>query len=160
MPSSRLVAEGRFAIVTKVRRGCGGRGCARLTSGTEAYGEIVWSWRPRDLAPSPGEAEGLREGDGGKQDGSPRRARISRQTTAQGRPVVTACTCGFRALCAIFCAGAPGAAATRPSLRPLSLKRVIKMQNSGETRREAMDARLLRSGALNRQSPFRASGGH
>jgi hypothetical protein len=29
-----------------VRRGCSGRGCARLTSGTDADGEVVWSWRP------------------------------------------------------------------------------------------------------------------
>jgi hypothetical protein len=47
--------------------------------------------------------------DGAKRNGSPRRAGISRKTTAQGRPVVTACTCGQRALRAIFCAGAPGA---------------------------------------------------
>jgi hypothetical protein len=73
---------------------------------------------------SSSEAEKLRESDGGKRDGSPRRARISRNTIAQGRPVVTACTCGFRARAIHFCAGAPGAAATRPSLRPLFLKRV------------------------------------
>ena len=51
--------------------------------------------------------------------GSPRRSRISRKTIAQGRPVVTACTCGFRACANFLCARAPGAAATRPSLRPL-----------------------------------------
>jgi hypothetical protein len=34
---------------------------------------------------------------------------ISRKTTAQGRPVVTACTCGFRARATRFCARAPGA---------------------------------------------------
>src|ERR1700756_717077 len=41
---------------------------------------------------------------------------------AQGRPVVTACTCGFRARANYLCAGAPGAAATRPSLRPLTFE--------------------------------------
>ena len=32
--------------------------------------------------------------------------------------MITACTCGFRACAVFFCARAPGAAATRPSLRP------------------------------------------
>jgi hypothetical protein len=34
--------EGRFAIVTDVGQGCGGRGSARDEC-TEAYGEVVWS---------------------------------------------------------------------------------------------------------------------
>jgi hypothetical protein len=29
----------------------------QLTSGNDADGEIVWSWRPKALAPSPSEAE-------------------------------------------------------------------------------------------------------
>jgi hypothetical protein len=109
---------------------------ASKTNDADAGGEVVWSWRPKALAPSPSEAEKLRGGDGGKRDGSPRRARISRKTTAQGRPVVTACTCGFRARANIFCAGAPGAAATRPSLHPLFFGRVETMQSSDEFRRE------------------------
>jgi hypothetical protein len=36
-----------------------------LTSATDADGEIVWFWRAY-AAPSPSEAERLREGDGGK----------------------------------------------------------------------------------------------
>jgi hypothetical protein len=39
--------EGRFAIVTDVGAGCGGRGSvgARFarTNGAKAYGEVVWS---------------------------------------------------------------------------------------------------------------------
>jgi len=38
--------EGRFAIVTDVGCGCGGREGARLTSGADADGEVVWSRRP------------------------------------------------------------------------------------------------------------------
>jgi hypothetical protein len=34
--------EGRFAIVTNVGAGCGGRGSAR-DERAEAYGEVVWS---------------------------------------------------------------------------------------------------------------------
>ena len=49
-----------------------------------------------------------RAGDGGKRDGSPRRARNKSSTTAQGRPVVTACTCGHRALAQPFLRGGPG----------------------------------------------------
>ena len=58
-------------------------------------------------------------GDGGKRDGSPRRARISRKPSRREGRSVSACTCGSRARANLLCAGAPGAAATRPSLRPL-----------------------------------------
>ena len=34
-------------------------------------GEIVWSWRPNVWRSSPGEADKLRRGDGGKRKGSP-----------------------------------------------------------------------------------------
>jgi hypothetical protein len=139
--------EGRLANVTTRAVGCDGRECADRRAALIAYGEVVWSWRPKVLAPQgPGaprswrqvlaKLESFAKGDGGKRDGSPRRARISRKTTAQGRPVVTACTCGFRARANIFCAGAPGAAATRPSLHPLFFGRVETMQSSDEFRRE------------------------
>jgi hypothetical protein len=57
-------SEGRFAIVTNVGMGCGGRGSVRragidrraglwpvsdhgaLTNGAEADGEVVWFWHP------------------------------------------------------------------------------------------------------------------
>jgi hypothetical protein len=51
--------------------------------------------------------------------GSPGRARISRKPLRGEGRSVSACTCGFRARASFFCAGAPGAAATRPSLHPL-----------------------------------------
>jgi len=60
-----------------VRRGCGGRGCAWLTSGTEAYGEIVWSWRPERSGAKLPTMLAHRGDDGGKRNGSPGRARIS-----------------------------------------------------------------------------------
>ena len=84
--------EGRIAIVTDVGMGCGGRGSARCadtvagramarersaarqTNDAEAYGEVVWSWRPvagvklrRGQTPI--------RGDGGKKARSPGRSR-------------------------------------------------------------------------------------
>ena len=56
--------------------------------------------------------------NGGKKARSPGRARINRNTIAQGRPDDSAYTCGsFPVL--FLCTGAAGAAGTRPSLRPL-----------------------------------------
>jgi hypothetical protein len=43
---------------------------------------------------------------------------ISRKPLRRGGRLLPACTCGFRARAISFCARAPGAAATRPSLRP------------------------------------------
>jgi hypothetical protein len=37
--------EGRFAVVMNVGPGCDGRGSAR-DERADAYGKIVWSWRP------------------------------------------------------------------------------------------------------------------
>jgi hypothetical protein len=125
-----------------VRRGCGGR-----------KGAVLDEQRRRGrrnrvvLAPQRSGAKlptmlAHRGDDGGKRDGSPRRARISRKPPRrEGRlsppvPVV-------HALAQIFFArAAPGAAATRPSLRPLCLMRVRRKQSSGETRRENAGARL------------------
>src|SRR6202007_2202845 len=59
-----------------------------------------------------------RADDGCKRDGSPGRARISRKPLRREGRSVSACTCGLRALAHLSCAGAPGAAATRPSLLP------------------------------------------
>jgi hypothetical protein len=73
--------EGRFAVVTNVGPGCGGRGSVR-DERAGAYGEIVWSWRPdagvkfADLFAS----------DGGKKAGHRGERDISRKTIAQGRP--------------------------------------------------------------------------
>ncbi len=47
---------------------------ARETSATEAYGEVVWSWRP-DAGVKSSKKLALLGGDGGKKARSPRRAR-------------------------------------------------------------------------------------
>ena len=110
--------EGRIAIVTDVGSECGGHGSARCadkiagralacersaarqTSGTEAYGKTVWSWRPwlassrrrfaklnramRTIHSPATEARGIRlRGELG----------ISRKTTVQGMPGCSGCTC-------------------------------------------------------------------
>jgi hypothetical protein len=97
---------------------------------------------PRGLAPSWRQCPAHCADDGGKRNGSLRRVRISRKTTAQGRPVVTACTCGFRARAIFLCARAQVHAATRPSLRPPTFERAMVMQSSGEFRRENEDSYL------------------
>jgi hypothetical protein len=104
---------------------CGGREVCRSTSGTRADGEVVWSWRPKVWRSSPSEADKLRADDGGKRDGSPGRARISRKPLRrEGRlsppvPVVFA-------LAQIFFAREPRVhAATRPSLCPPFFWRVM-----------------------------------
>jgi hypothetical protein len=61
--------------------------------------------------------------------GSPRRARISRKPLRGEGRSVSACTCGSRARANFFCAGAPGAAATRPSLHPL-LSRAVSFSKT------------------------------
>ena len=83
--------EGRLAIVTKRAVGCGGRGCAfDERRGCGRRNRVV-------LTPQAGVKSGeASRGDGGKRHGSPGRARISRKTTAQGRPDASAepvCSC-------------------------------------------------------------------
>jgi hypothetical protein len=110
--------EGRLANVTTRAVGCDGRECADRRAALIAYGEVVWSWRPKVLAPQgPGaprswrqvlaKLESFAKGDGGKRDGSPRRARISRQTIAQGRPECLRLYLWSSALRAIFLARGP-----------------------------------------------------
>jgi hypothetical protein len=90
------------------RAECGGRGVCLMTCGTRADGEVVWSWRAHAGAKSARSSKGFARVTVANA-GSPRRAPISRKTTAQGKPVVTSCTCGFRARANYLCAGAPGA---------------------------------------------------
>jgi hypothetical protein len=87
-------------------------------------------------------------GNGGKRNGSPRRARISRNPSRREGRSVSACTCGFRARAHFFCARAPGAAATRPSLRPLFSTRAMNDAKLGRipSREHEELSRLLRSG--------------
>ena len=121
------------------RTWCGMRwtGWCRETSGAGADGEVVWSWRAhvrrQVVADS---SKGARRRRWQTSNGSPGRSRISRNPPCrEGRlsppvPVV-------HALAQIFFAREPRVhAATRPSLRPLYFRRVMKMQSSGERRRE------------------------
>jgi hypothetical protein len=82
---ARLTAdEGRVAIVTNVAVRCGGREGLRKTNVALADGEVVWSWRPKAGA----KLCEMTRSDGDNKAWSPGRARISRKTIAQGRPVV------------------------------------------------------------------------
>src|SRR5579871_578658 len=66
------------------------------------------------------ELTGFANGDGGNRQGSPRRSRISRKAIAQGGPVVTACTCGFRARAISILRESPGC--MRPPGLPCALR--------------------------------------
>ena len=80
-----------------------------LTSGTEADGKGVWSWRPNGLAPNRRRCLKHIAAMTVANDKVHRGERaISRKTIAQGRPVVTACTCGFRACASLLLRGSPG----------------------------------------------------
>src|ERR1700688_2762690 len=65
--------EGRFAIVTDVGTGCGGRFGDARRAAPEADGEVVWSWRPDAGAKFLRKL--FRRSDGGKRARSPGRAR-------------------------------------------------------------------------------------
>jgi len=116
---ARLTAdEGRVAIVTNVAVRCGGREGLRKTNVALADGEVVWSWRPKAGA----KLCEMTRSDGDNKAWSPGRARISRKTIAQGRPVVRLVPVVLpRAFC---CTRTMGAACTRSSLRPLVIERV------------------------------------
>jgi hypothetical protein len=119
-PASRLDQEGRFAVVTNVGVGCGGRvglqrGFHHADGQRDTHGEIVWSWPPgAEVKSAPRRARGRR----GQESRSPGRSRISRNAIAQGGPGCLGRTCGS---CPVhfFRTGAMGAASSRPSLRPL-----------------------------------------
>ena len=92
------------------------------TNGMNADGEGVWSRRPEagvKFRARPARACAGRRWQ--SSIGSPRRA-VSRKTTAQGRPVVTACTCGSRARANLFCACDPGC------MRPPGLPCALRLQ--------------------------------
>jgi hypothetical protein len=76
----------------------------------------VWFWRP-DAGAKFAKTLARLAGDGGKKARSPGRARISRNTIAQGRPDDRP-TCGSAA-CFFVARGPWVSAGTRPSLRPL-----------------------------------------
>ena len=112
-----------------------------LTSGPDADGEIVWSWRPKGWRSSCRRCKSASEAAtvaiGKVHRGE--RALSRKPLRREGRsvppvPVVS------RPLRNFSGARAPGAAVTRPSLRPLLLERAMNLQSSGEFRRENADA--------------------
>jgi hypothetical protein len=116
------------------------------TTGAEAYGKAVWSWHPLLVSsrrrqfesnrvrpainPPAMEARGIRlQGERG----------ISRQTTAQGMPGCSGCTCML--VCALSCAHCTrdrGCSKHPAFPAPLSSGRMI-LQTSGATCRENAD---------------------
>ena len=97
------------------------------TIGRDADGEVAWSWPPDAEAKSAGMTSDA--DDGSKKARFPGRVRISRKTTARGRPddqakpVVTAAS--------FFLLAGHGAASTRPSLRPCVEKICQNVQTGG-----------------------------
>jgi len=128
---SRLVAEGRIAVVTRREAGMRWTRTWLLTSATEADDEIVWFWRPKGSALRWRQCPAHCADYGGKRQGSPGRARISRKPLRREGRCDHRRTCGSCACAVIFCARAPGAAATRSSLRPLASGRVMNAKKLG-----------------------------
>ena len=88
LASIPLPHEGRFGRSSRnVERGCDGRGWRATTRRAIAYGEIV-----RSRSPDAGItlADDRSQATVARQPGAPRRSRISRNTIAQGTPVVSA----------------------------------------------------------------------
>src|SRR3569833_2284826 len=116
--------EGRFAIVTSVEAGSGGRSTSQHSSRVWTN-DVVRTVKPRGpgipvLMPSlVRSATRVGDGDGGKQAGPRGERGVSRKPTAQGRPGVFGRACGPAAR--FFVARGPRApAGARPSLRPCS----------------------------------------
>src|SRR5579871_5546234 len=105
---SRLGTRG-VRVVTKREAECGGREGVVRRAALFADGEIVWSRRPDAGVKSRAGSKGLAAGRWWQTSiGSPRRARISRKTTAQGRPECLRLCLWTFALRAILLRGGPG----------------------------------------------------
>src|SRR5215216_4606687 len=98
-----------------------------------AYGEVVWFGRR-----GAGAKLAIRSaGDGGKRAVLRGEHEVSRKAIAQGRPECSRCpVCSCAVLFAQIARGTAGAASIRSSLRPLIGEGQMKMQTSGEMRRE------------------------
>ncbi len=79
--------EGRIADVTYAKRGCGGRGRAEDERCGARTAKSCGPDAPKAGAQVQVKLTGFTKDDGGNRQGSPGRSRISRKTTAQGRPV-------------------------------------------------------------------------
>jgi hypothetical protein len=94
-------------VVTKREAGCGGRGRRRLTSGAILGRRSRVVLAPQCLGAKLATMLAHRADDGGKRDGSPGRARISRKPLRREGRSVSACTCGLRAFAHLSCAKRP-----------------------------------------------------
>ena len=90
-----------------VGRGGSGREGVVRRAAILTYGEVVWSWHAHASAQVLAKLKGFARATVATR-GSPGRVRISRNTTAQGRPVVTACTLWFSRSLRNFLRGSPG----------------------------------------------------
>ncbi len=137
---SRSNQRGRFANVTDVGTGCGGRGGAR-------DGRVGCGWRSR-VVPTPQRlvsSSRSRAGNGGKSAGLTEESTYKPSTIAQGKPDASASpVCSCAAYLYPIAHETAGAARTRLSLRPLiSRAKEIRWQTSGAWRREIAKLRLL-----------------
>src|SRR5829696_1553536 len=105
----------------------------RKTYAQEAYGEVVWFGRR-----GAGAKRAIRSaGDGGKRAVLRGEHEVSRKAIAQGRPECSSCpVCSCAVLFPQIARGTAGAASARSSLRPLFRRGQMKMQTSGDRRRE------------------------
>ncbi len=129
-----------------VGRGCSGReGAARRAATVHGRRNRVVLTPQSSGVKQPAMRKRIAGCDGGKREGSPRRARISRKPLRREGRCDHRLYLWFLRLREFSLRKAPGAAATRPSLCPLTFKRVVIMQDSGATRRgnKSSCARLL-----------------
>jgi hypothetical protein len=128
----------------------------RETSGANADGEVVWSWRP-DAGAKFSRTQ-FAKVTGAKEPGPRGEHEVTVKTIAQGRPddpappVVTT-------VCFLPMHGPPVRAGTRSSLRPLFFKGQLFLHNSGKSCREiaksyleVVIARSARDEAIHRSS--------
>ena len=95
----------------------------------------MWSWRPKAGAKLATMLAHRADDGDNKVWLTGESAQDTVKTIAQGRPVVTACTCGQRARANFLCAGAPGACGHPVFPAPSEFPRVLSLKNSGASRR-------------------------
>jgi len=115
---------------------------ARETSEARADGEGVWSWHPKAGAKLATMLAHRADDGDNKVWFTGESAQDTVNTIAQGRPVVTDCTCGQRARANVLCAGAPGACGHPVFPAPSEFSRVLSLKNSGASRRGKADVCL------------------
>jgi hypothetical protein len=160
--------KGRFAIVTNVEAGSGGRDGSRafLTPTNElirlrgdcggtvpglsykfshkafADGQAVWSWRPDAGAKRAMMRSASRGRRGGKRARSPGRARSKPSNHRAGKAGCFRLSLWFLPRAFLSARGPRVSVDTRPSLRPLDFGGSYSLQSSGDNGRENAEARL------------------